>query len=507
MKRRRVIDLTPEEAKNFFLSSESYCNFDLPEYFNFSTYLQEISAYTTGYDLTKACHDDTAYTVYSNKSGKYIWRKLQLIHPILYLQLVDLISKNWSSIQDHFKNCVIKQIYSSNIYEKQNKHKRQKKTQILSYLEELEKSSIKQSLYFKYIAKLDIADCYPSVYTHAISWALHTKAVSKAKRHNKFMKKYDENKYLFGNDIDYLLQAMQNGQTNGIPQGSILMDFIAEIVLASIDKLLGDRLFTEGIADYHIIRYRDDYRIFTNEKSDCEKIIKTLSEILAEYNFRFNSSKIDIGEDISLMSIKKDKLENIIYHVGNDKEIDVYKLKRLLIDILNISKTYPNSGFILKILEYLNKSKFYEKEKKWYVDETELLITLLINITQNNPRCFAVASISIFNLLNKINKKSQKHFVNVIYDNLLGIDNLGYNAIWLQRCLYKVDKSKTYNDKICQVVSSNKSDSIFGNEFISDTSLISLLDKNNFIDRKKLSKISKVPKDSEVNIFDDYGSQ
>lgn len=170
MKKRRIIDLTATEAKNFFLSSESYCNFDLPEYFDFNTFLIELSEYTTGYDLTKACQDDTAYVVYSNKGGKYIWRKLQLIHPILYLQLVDLIFKNWSLIQDHFKNCAIRQIYSSNIYEKQNKHKKQKKTQILSYLEELEKSSIKQSLHYKYIAKLDIADCYPSVYTHAISW-------------------------------------------------------------------------------------------------------------------------------------------------------------------------------------------------------------------------------------------------------------------------------------------------------------------------------------------------
>lgn len=336
--------------------------------------------------------------------------------------------------------------------------------------------------------------------------ALHSKKLAKTNTKNSFSNNGRGN-ILIGNDLDYLIRATQNGQTNGISQGSVLMDFIAEIILVSIDKLLGDRLVTEKIANYHIIRYRDDYRIFSNEKSDCEKLIKVLSEILAEYNFRFNSGKIDVGEDITLMSIKKDKLENIIYHVSTDKEIDVYKLKRLLIDILNISKTYPNSGFILKILGHLNKSKFYEKEKKWYVGETELLITLLINITQNNPRCFAVASISIFNLLTKINKKSQKHFVNVIYENLLSIDNLGYNAIWLQRCLYKVDITKKYNDQICQVVSCNKHDSIFGNSFITDVKLKTLLNKNNFIDRKKLSEISKVPMDSEVNVFDNYGSQ
>jgi hypothetical protein len=31
---------------------------------------------------------------------------------------------------------------------------------------------------------------------------------------------------------------MNNGQTNGIPQGSVLMDFIAEMVLGYIDECL-----------------------------------------------------------------------------------------------------------------------------------------------------------------------------------------------------------------------------------------------------------------------------
>lgn len=507
MKRQRVIDLTKEDARNFFLSSESYCSFDLPEYFDFNGFLNEISKFDSGFDIRKACTEESSYSVFSNKNGKYVWRKLQLIHPILYLKLTDVIAENWKTIQDHFNNSTVANINYSHIRVKDEKHKKQKKTQILSYLEEIEKTSIKQSLKFKYIAKLDIADCYPSVYTHALVWALHGKPVAKVNRKNSFTPNSGMGGWLLGNDIDYLLRSMQNGQTNGIPQGSVLMDFIAEIVLTSIDKMLGDRLFSEKICSYKILRYRDDYRIFTNEKSDCERIIKALSEIISEYNFRFNANKIEIGEDITLMSIKKDKLENIIYHVGTTTEIDVYKLKRLLIDILNISKTFPNSGFILKILEHLNKNKFYEKDKKWYRSETELLITLLINITKNNPRCYAIVCISIFNLLTKIDRKSKKYFTEIIYKNLLDIENLGYNSIWLQRCLYKIDNTKEYDNEICRVVNLSNKKSIFGNHFISDKNLLLLLDRNNFIDRNKLSKISKIPKDNEVSIFDDYGSQ
>ena len=82
--------------------------------------------------------------------------------------------------------------------------------------------------------------------------ALHTKEIAKSNQNNK---------ELLGNKIDSLIQLMQNGQTNGIPQGSVLMDFIAEIILSYADKLLDEKIKNLNL-DYKVIRYRDDYRIF-----------------------------------------------------------------------------------------------------------------------------------------------------------------------------------------------------------------------------------------------------
>ncbi|MDD3150606.1 MAG: RNA-directed DNA polymerase [Candidatus Gastranaerophilales bacterium] len=502
MERVPLINLTKKSARNFFLESESYCSIDLPEYFNFKIWLTEISKFTAGFDISKAQEENTSYIIYNNKDGKYAWRKFQFIHPIVYLELVNKIIDNWEFIQKHFKANQVDKIHYCPIFKKESKHKKQKKTQILSYLEDIEKESIKKSLKFRYMSKLDITDCYSSVYTHSVAWALHTQQVAKNNRKNRFTlrgKKTDLP--LIGNDVDFLLRAMQGGQTNGIPQGSILMDFIAEIILIYIDKLLGDKLFCEKIIEYEIVRYRDDYRIFTKEKNDNEKIIKILSEILIDFNFRLNTNKTEIGEDITLMSIKKDKLDNIIYHIGTDKEIDVYRLKRLLLDVLNISKIYPNSGFILKMLQHFNQRKFYNKNINWYKKQIDLLITILLDIVASNPRCFAVVCVSIFNLLPKLEKNKQKYFVDTIYRKLKGINNIGYNEIWLQRSLYKVDKSKGYEDKICNVVSGTQNESIFGNHFITDPQLKTLLDKNNFINKSKLSKMPKIPKESEVNIF------
>ena len=64
------------------------------------------------------------------------------------------------------------------------------------------------------------------------------------------------------------------------------MDFIAEIVLGYIDRILGVTLQRQGIVDYKILRYRDDYRIFVNNSNDGEMVLKLLSEIKCKQNKR-----------------------------------------------------------------------------------------------------------------------------------------------------------------------------------------------------------------------------
>ena len=140
------------------------------------------------------------------------------------------------------------------------------------------------------MASTDISNCYPSIYTHSISWALHKK---------EFAKEHRE-KGILGNDIDHLLEDMSYGQTNGIPQGSVITDFIAEIILGYADELLTNKLKQEAsdIVDYKILRYRDDYRIFCNNNNEMDIILKFLTETLAELNFKLNNEKTFCTSDI-----------------------------------------------------------------------------------------------------------------------------------------------------------------------------------------------------------------
>lgn len=107
--------------------------------------------------------------------------------------------------------------------------------EILTWWQMIEQRSIVLALDYNYVLHTDIVDCYGSIYTHSIPWAIHSKTEAKKKENRN-------NKSFVGVMIDTHLQDMNYGQTNGIPQGSSLMNFIAEIVLGYVDSLLAKRL-------------------------------------------------------------------------------------------------------------------------------------------------------------------------------------------------------------------------------------------------------------------------
>ena len=171
---------------------------------------------------------------------------------------------------------------------------------ILHWWQGIEQASIELALDFNYVLHADIAECYASIYTHSVAWAVHGKTKAKADRHDQA---------LIGNAIDGRIQDMQNGQTNGIPQGSILLDLIAELVLGYADLKLSRRLHKDKISNFQILRYRDDYRIFVNDSQVGEIILKALTEILISLGLKLNVSETTGAQAVVESSVKVDKRE------------------------------------------------------------------------------------------------------------------------------------------------------------------------------------------------------
>ena len=248
---RSVLDMSARQARAFFLKPESYCRLDLPPYFDFGRLLRPVEKFLTikplaSLKLKPRDFEDVNYTIYSNKDGRYAWRPFQLIHPVLYVDLAHSMTESiaWAAIRSRFQEfSKDPKIRCLSIPQESLTKKKDQGAQILHWWQGIEQASIDLALDFAYVLHGDITDCYASIYTHSIAWALHGKSTAKAKRRDLS---------LSGNAIDFRLQNMQHGQTNGIPQGSVLVDLIAEMVLGYADLELSQRLADTKITDFQV---------------------------------------------------------------------------------------------------------------------------------------------------------------------------------------------------------------------------------------------------------------
>jgi hypothetical protein len=134
----------------------------------------------------------------------------------------------------------------------------------------------------RFVLKSDVNQCYHSLYTHAIPWALHGKSVAKANIGRNS---------LLGNRLDRSIRAGSDGQTMGLPVGPDTSLVAAEIVLTAVDNALCDRL-----PNLRGFRYLDDYDLVFRTRAEAENALVTLETVLAEYELMVNASKTKILE-------------------------------------------------------------------------------------------------------------------------------------------------------------------------------------------------------------------
>lgn len=498
---KKITELNNIEALHFFLKEESYFNFDLPSYFSFKEILEKTFEKLDNHNLTDFYgsyldenrkekvtkpfdFEDVNYKFLSNKDGKFAWRPFQLIHPALYVSLVKAITEkeNWDLIIKRFEefkeNEKIK-CYSLPLLSETDQS--DQATSVTNWWLKIEQQSLELSLKYSYVLHTDITDCYGSIYTHSIPWALHTKIEAKKNRKRNGS---------IGNIIDAHLQDMAYGQTNGIPQGSVLMDFIAEMVLGYVDILITQKINKSGIEDYQILRYRDDYRIFSNNPQNIEQIAKFLSDTLVELGLKLNSHKTYSFDNIISSSIKPDK---IYWNQSRQSSKDFQK--HLLI-IFDLSTKFPNSGSLSIAL-----SKFFNRIKKTDKIRNVLpIIGILVEIMIKNPRVYPIGTAILSKLLATLDDSSERE---KIIDNILRkfqkIPNTSHIQIWLQRLTIKTNREKEYDESLCKKVNNNNLE-IWNSDWLND-SFKKLITETSIIDEEEIGKMKSIITKEEVELF------
>lgn len=563
-KKKYLIKMDRTEARNFLLKKNSYFSQGLPSYYDLDYLLNCAKDKLKESQLDKKNHlvSKSGYSNYSeinyilqvNKT-KESYRPLTLIHPLLYVDLVNLLTdkENWGKIKERYeelKKVVGESISCSSMPFDIKEHQEIKYP--LNFLEEVEQKSIELSLKYNNLLHVDISNFYSSIYTHTLSWAFHGEEEAKKNRNN--------NKFI-GNLIDKKFQHMNYGETVGLPQGNVISDFMAEILLTYLDSLLVQKLksIDKGL-DYKILRYRDDYRIFTLTKDTEDLIKKELILILQRHKLSLGESKTKSSSDIIKNSLKEDKLYWIehdpVIKTGIDKIYTlpkkyfrketfemiyhnrVYKasIQKHLYIIKLFSDKYPNSGQLLKAF-----SEFEDRIKDLTYNDLEnsgsniaVLISIVVDIIRNNPKTTEVGTKLLSVLFNKIKYNiSFEDFINwfntgekvnsdyevrfeLIRNIIRKISIKSYNSyleIWLQRLIIKnlsyesvfvneyIKNSKEILVKLCnEIINLGKTElTIFNEDWLKDEYKIEWED---FINKDEIEKLSDIISSEELFILE-----
>lgn len=523
---KQVINLSKEDAKSFFVQQDSYCNFDLPSYFDFESVLRAanieltkrtISECTRNYKIYKnnpkknkkreaKYYADVNCVIMDNKDGKHAWRPMTLIHPMIYINLVNIITEeaNWKELQKHFSTrktpgitcCSIPIVAKNNQY----------KNVILNWWNSFEQKSLSLLLKYRCMAKADITNCYGSIYTHSIEWALQGKEKVKYRR-QPWHKKGSFSS--LGKDLDLVIESMQSGQTNGIPQGSVLMDFIAEIVLTSIDKDLCKSLKKLSIIaneDYKILRYRDDYRIFSNSRRTLELILNELNKSLCSYGLALNSKKTSIASDPILESLKNDKVVLInsnlnlpLFSLNIDKMVSrglMYKnYQKILFQIYDYAEKFENCGQLKRLMIFYHN---IIGNKQFKTTDAIPLISVLTKIAYHNPKVYPqyIALVSL--LIKNFSAKAKNHTLQSIISTFSNVTNTDFLDVWIQRLAYPTGIPYEGKSPICMAVVKHPDfKSIWNNDWLLP-SIAKKIQSCDIVNRQILSTIS--PQVSRVEI-------
>ncbi len=228
--------------------------------------------------LRKGGYDQCNYSITRFNN---IHRKLSIPHPLPYAYLVDHLTKYWSKLSHIEKN--------KNSEIKPCKHKDNRLivmnyndviTKIIRYQKSIEGK--------KFILKTDISTFFPSIYTHAIPWALlgFEKAKESIKNNNKGNANKSDGEY--ANELDYYQRMTSRNETvGGVAVGPATSNIISEIILGKIDEQL-----TKNKDCFY--RFIDDYTFFCETYEQAEEIILKLSQELERFRLQLNIRKTEI---------------------------------------------------------------------------------------------------------------------------------------------------------------------------------------------------------------------
>lgn len=400
--------LTSDFIKNALLQYNYFplqkeLNEEIPSIFTSETLTLDVAKNISSAvpNLRKGGYDECIFnaTRFNN-----VARKLSIPHPLPYIKLVNHIADNWENIK-HIENNK-----ESAVRPMQHDDGRIIKMKY-GPASSKNKKLTKLSRGKKFLVKTDIANFYPSIYTHSIAWALL--GIDEAKKKQKGG---------YANDLDTFQRMAKRNETIGVAIGPGTSNIVTEIILHPIDQKLRD-------SKYEFIRYIDDYTAFFDTYENAEEFIRVLGTELSKYGLLLNIKKTEIKK------LPQPSSDNWISDIGSRLsqriKINDYYCSRMLDYAIELQNK-NNGGSILKYTIKSLAAKSNSSSKIYLLENT-------ISLSLHYPILLPVLLQLFDTSYHYNNDKYHNQLIAILDDNIK--NNRSDGMVW---CLFYIMKYYNY---------------------------------------------------------------
>ncbi len=384
----------------------------LIEYGMFSEKLPPIFSATSFLDYCKTKRTQAfsdigyGYAVYENIRNINVPRNIGIPTPMGHELLCKCLSENWDKIKEHFESVtkgqtrIISRIHIRKMAEKKSLFD-------MNYKNWRVDGTPEPDIYMgqKYMVHADISKCYPSIYTHAIPWALAGKGEAKKNMHDE---------RLWYNQIDHAAQYSKNKETHGILIGPHTSNILSEIILCTIDYNLSKKYKC-------YMRNIDDYICYTETMEEAENFLVDLNRELREFDLLMNHKKTEINDlPVGVVENWVHKIQNQTTLLCKQKDYVDYKDVQAYLDYtIKLVGEYNNNQSILFYAIKSLKNYTLTKNAKEYLVKSVVALSLIY------PYLVPILKENIFEPFN-VEKEEIGEFANLIYTKY--IDKNNYEA-------------------------------------------------------------------------------
>jgi len=304
-----------------YLPTQREAREELPPVFCAGHFTVEVAQELAKLDSRKEGYDQVEYrlTRFNNVS-----RPLSLPHPLAHAKLCFAIHANWEQIEyiaDNPSSGIKPQAHADG------------RLIIMDYEPTVAKSVrlLGHAFGKRFKIHTDISNCFPSIYSHAVPWALVGFPEAKSKKPPKF-------KAEWFNQLDENLRLTKRNETQGIAIGPGTSNVMSEIILARIDKELRDGGFT-------FVRYIDDYTCHCDTEDQAQDFIRKLAEQLSRYKLLLNIRKTEVKKLPAPLTTGW--MAELVDYLPSGKTVNPYQALQFLDKAVALSNRHPE-GSVLK---------------------------------------------------------------------------------------------------------------------------------------------------------------